>query len=100
MGLEVKMNEGESAMCCSVPVAENEGGGGSERCGRSSDDIDGDGEGGRVMVVCDDAFPFDLILLACISHFGSDLAYQFVPSLSIIFQSTPSFLMPDPTSSV
>lgn len=61
VGLEVKMKEGERAICCSVALASasREVLPGVVR-GRSVEAIEGEGEGGRVMLVWEEAFPLDL----------------------------------------
>ena len=95
-GLDVKMKEGKRAICCSLY-----GGGWTDRGNRVVvvDDIDGEGEGVSGIVACDKAFPFDLRDNGMLVRAKAVVAtYQFVPSLSIIFQSTPSFLTPYPTS--
>lgn len=53
-GLEVKINDGKRAICCSLWVVY------AGRSSSSSDTAEGEGEGGKVMVDWVDAFPFAL----------------------------------------
>lgn len=77
----MNIKEGNRARCCVLGIGGTDEG---TDGGKPSDGCtDGDGEGGKDMVVWDRTLPFD----------------QFVPSRSIIFQSTPSFLTYCPTIS-
>jgi len=57
-GLEVKMNDGVSATCCSVCLFLI---GSRDGATDSTEDMVGDGDGGRTILDCERAFPFDLV---------------------------------------
>lgn len=96
----MNIKEGNRARCCVLGIGGTDEG---TDGGKPSDGCtDGDGEGGRDMVVWDRTLPFDLrskIKINTDVFRAASQTYQFVPSRSIIFQSTPSFLTYCPTIS-
>jgi len=60
VGLEVAMNDGNKAICCSEDGSSREAGVEASRKAETPDDEEGDGDGGSCILAVDSAFPFDL----------------------------------------
>jgi hypothetical protein len=60
VGLEVAMNDGNKAICCSEDGPSREAGVEAGRRAETPEELEGDGDGGSCMLAVDSAFPFDL----------------------------------------